>query len=79
MHPRHMEVPRRGVKSELHLPAYATATAVWDPSRICVLHHSSWQHQIPLREARDQTCILLDTSGIHFHCTTTEEKSKSLD
>ena len=28
----HMEVPRLGVKSKLHLPAYATATATQDPS-----------------------------------------------
>ena len=27
--PRHMEVPRLGVKSELQLPAYTTATAIW--------------------------------------------------
>ena len=27
-HPWHMEVPRLGVKSELQLPAYTTATAV---------------------------------------------------
>ena len=26
LEPRHMEVPRLGVKSELHLPAYTTAT-----------------------------------------------------
>ena len=26
-YPRHMEVPRLGVQSELQLPAYATATA----------------------------------------------------
>ena len=30
----HMEVPRLGVESELHLLAYTTATAMWDPSRI---------------------------------------------
>ena len=41
-----MEVPRLGVESELHWPAYTTATATWDPSRMCHLHHSSWQHQI---------------------------------
>ena len=31
------------------------------------LHHSSQQHQIlnPLSEARDQTCILRDTSWVH--------------
>ena len=27
---QHMEVPRLGVELELHLPAYATATATWD-------------------------------------------------
>ena len=32
--PRHMEVRRLGVKSELLLPVYTTATATQDPSRI---------------------------------------------
>ena len=41
---RHMEVPSLGVKSELELPAYATATR--DPSHICDPRHSSWQCQI---------------------------------
>ena len=52
-----MEVPRLGVKSELQLPAYTTATATWDLSNICDLHHSSQQHQMlnPLSEARDCT------------------------
>ena len=50
-----MEVPRLGIESELQLPAYTTATATWDPSHICNLHRSSWQHRIlnPLSEARD--------------------------
>ena len=39
-HSHHMEVPRLGVESELQLPAYATATAMTDPSHICDLHHS---------------------------------------
>ena len=39
----HMEVPRLGVSSELQLRAYTTATATPDPSRVCDLHHSSWQ------------------------------------
>ena len=30
LHPWHMEVPRLGVKSELQLPAYTTATATQD-------------------------------------------------
>ena len=59
-----MEVPRLGVKSELHLQA--TATAMPDPSHICDLRHSSWQHQIlnPLSEAKDRTHNLMDTSQI---------------
>ena len=39
-HMQHMEVPRLGVESELQLPAYATATATWDLSHVCNLHHS---------------------------------------
>ena len=30
LHPWHMEVLRLGVKSEVQLPAYVTATAMWD-------------------------------------------------
>ena len=54
-HLRHMEVPRLGVKSELQLLAYATATAIQYLSCICGLHHSSQQPQIlnPLNEAKD--------------------------
>ena len=61
---RHVEVPRLGVKSELQLQAYTTATVTQNLSHICNLHHSSHQHQIlnPLSEARDQTRILMDTS-----------------
>ena len=43
-HSRHMEVPRWGIKLELQLPAYATATAtVLDPNFMYELHHSSQQ------------------------------------
>ena len=61
-----MEVPRLEVKLELQLPAYATAAAMPDPSYN--LHHSSWQHQIlnPLREAMDQTHVLMDISQVHY-------------
>ena len=51
LHPRHMEFPRQGVRSELQLPAYTTVTATWDPSRICPLPRSWILH--PLHEARD--------------------------
>ena len=50
--PWHMEVPRLGVSWELLLLAYTRATAVWDPSRVCDLPHSSWQRWILNRLAR---------------------------
>ena len=64
LHPRHMEVPRLGVKWGLQLLAYTTAT--WNPNRICNLHHSSWHRWIfnPLSKARDWTCILTDPSQV---------------
>ena len=57
-----------------------TATATPDLSRVCNLHHSSWQRWIlnPLSEARDQTRNLLVTSQIHFCCATTETPLTSL-
>ena len=53
----HTEVPRLGVKSELQLQAYITATSMLD---------SSLQYRIlnPLSEAWDQTSILMDTSRV---------------
>ena len=71
-HPWHMEVLGLGVKSELQLPTYTTATAMPDPSRVSDLHHSSRQCQIlnPLNKARDRTCVIMDTSQICFHWAT---------
>ena len=67
-----MEVPRLGVESEPQLLACATAIAMQDLSHIYDLYHSSRQCWIPdpLGEARDRTCILID-SRIHFCCTAT--------
>lgn len=55
LHSWHMEVPSLGGTSELQLWAYATATAMPDPSRTRDLHHSSQQRWVlnPLSEARD--------------------------
>ena len=65
-HLQHMEVPRRGVKSELQLSAYTTA--MLDPSHIGKLCHSSWQRWIviPLSggQGLNRTCLLMDTSQI---------------
>ena len=68
-----MEVPRLEVELEEHLPAYATATVVRDPSCVYDLHDSSRQCGIlkPLSEARDRTSVFMDTSQICFHCATT--------
>ena len=65
-HPRHTEVPRLGVPSELQPPASTTATATRDLSRVCDLHHSSRQRRIlnPLGEARDRTCVLVDARQV---------------
>ena len=61
-----MEVPRLGVKLELQLPAYTTATATLGWSRISKLHPSSLQDRIlnPLSEARNRTHIPMDISQV---------------
>ena len=59
-----MDVPGLGVESELQLLAYTTAMAMLDLSRICDLQRSLWQSRTlnTVSEAKDQTCILMDTS-----------------
>ena len=54
------------------LLAYTTVTATPDSSRVCKLHCSSRQCWIlnPQCETRDQTCILMDSSQVHFHWAT---------
>ena len=73
-------VPRLGVELELQLPAYTTAPAMPDLSCVWDLHHSSWQRWIlnSLSEAKDWTCVLMDPSKIHFHCTTTETPTSQI-
>ena len=68
-----MEVPMLGIISERQLLAYTTADVTQDLSHVCNLHHSSWQCQIlnPLGEARDRTCILMDTSQVCYRWDTT--------
>ena len=64
--PWHMEVARLGVKLELQLQVYATATARPDLSCVWDLHHSSQKCWIfnPLSEARDRTHILMESSPV---------------
>ena len=58
-----VEVPRLGVRSELQLLPYATATAALDPSCMGSLCCSLRQCQVlnPLSEARNRTHILMET------------------
>ena len=72
-HPWHMEVPRRGVESELQLLAYTTVIATSDPS--CI---SLRQRQILnlLGKARDQTRILTDIMLFFTHWAITGPPSK---
>ena len=60
---QHMEVSGLGVKSELQLQAYTTATETPDLSCIWDLCHSLWQPWVlnPLSKVRDWTQILTDT------------------
>ena len=70
-----MEVPRRGVKSELQLLVYTRPIPqqclIW---AVSVTSHGSQQHQIlnPLSKARGQIDILIDTSHVHYCWATTE-------
>ena len=66
--PWHMEVPRLGVKPELQLPAYTTATATLDPNHACDLYHNSQQRWIlnPLIETWDRTLILMDSRWVRY-------------
>ena len=63
-----MEVPRLEFELDLWLPAYTIATATLDLRCVCNLHDSSQQCQILnlLSEAKDHTCVLMDTSQIRF-------------
>ena len=55
-----MEVPTLGAQAELQLLVYTTATAMFSSEP----HHNlGWILNL-LSEARDQTCILMDTSQV---------------
>ena len=68
LHLWQVEVPGLGVKSELWLPACATAMARQDASHLFDPCQSLWQCWIftPLSEARGQTCVLMETSRIFW-------------
>ena len=63
-----MEVPRLGVESELQPLAYTTATPTPDSSCICDLNtaHGNARSLTQLKEAKDQTFVLMGASQIHF-------------
>ena len=63
------KIPGVELELQLQLPVFTKATATRDPSWVCDLHHSSWQHRIlnPLNGARNQTQIIMDTSWFPYH------------
>ena len=63
---QYMEVPRLGVKWELQLQAYTTATATQNLSCICNLSHNLGQHQIlnPPEQGWDRTCVHMINSQV---------------
>ena len=65
-----MEVPRLGVQSKLQLPAYTSATAMQNLSRVCDLPHSSQQCQVlnPPSEDWDQSHNIMVPRRIRFCC-----------
>ena len=73
LHLPHMEVPRLGVESELHLSDCSTTTAMPDLRHIYDLHHSSWQCWIPnpLSKPRGRTRVLMDASQVCYHWAST--------
>ena len=62
----HTEFPKLEVESELQLLVYTTATATWGSKQHLLPRRCSQQCWIlnPLSEARDQTCILMNTSWV---------------
>ena len=61
-----MEVPRLGVKLQLQLPAYTTATATPNLSMSATntIAHGNAGSFNPMNKAGDQTCIFIDTSHV---------------
>ena len=66
--PKHVEVPRLGVRSEVQLPAHAIATAIAtsDPSRVCDPYHSSWQCTWGHSDDRGQNNLNVYVAKFHF-------------
>ena len=66
LHLHHMEVPGLEIRSKPQLTAYIMTTATLDPSHLCDLHRSLWQHRVlnSLNKARNWTHILIDTSQV---------------
>ena len=62
-HLRHMEIPRLGIKSELQLLAYTTATARPDPSCVCKLTKS---HALNIVQFLHAAWNPLHSIRIHF-------------
>ena len=62
-HPRHMDIPRLGVQSELQLSACTTAMGS-EPCLRPTPQLTATQDPRPLSEARDQALILMEPSRV---------------
>ena len=75
-HPWHMEVPRIGVESKLNRSCscqpmpQAQQLGIQAVSVTYATAPSNARFSNPLSEARDQICVLMDTSQICFCCIT---------
>ena len=70
LHLQHMEVPRLGVKLELQLLAYTTATATLGLSHISDLHHSQGNAgSLTHRDQGSSPCLMV-TSWVCYHQAT---------
>ena len=77
-HLQHMEVSGLGIQLELKLLATDTKCRIRAMSTIYTTAHGNARFPSPLSEARDQTCILTDTSRIGFCYPTIRIPMKSL-
>ena len=79
-HLQHMDIPRLGVNQNYScLPMLQLPTL--DQSHVCNPHHSSRQCGMlnPLSKARDWTCVLMDTSWVHYLLSHNENSFNILD
>ena len=68
-HMQHLEVPRLWVEQELHLLAYTKPQQhrILATSVTYTAVHSNAGLFVPLSKAKDESCVLMDTSQVRYH------------